>query len=165
MTARMNIGPSNSRAGSVPSRLRRRIERHPTRAERADFGGPQWGGQSHEPLEHEAILREKGACGVAEHDERAGDGGLRARRYERVEGSADCRSSVDRIVDDRDSLALNSPLTKCVFQVAVGAIPMVTTSVTYSSSMTAIMPKTTRESVRKTKMKAARASAASLGVP
>ena len=60
---------------------------------------------------------------------------------------------------------LNSPLTKCVFQVAVGAIPMVTTSVTYSSSMTAIMPKTTRESVRKTKMKAARASAASLGVP
>lgn len=64
-----------------------------------------------------------------------------------------------------ENALLNSPLTKCVFQVAVGAIPMVTTSVTYSSSMTAIMPKTTRESVRKTKMKAARASAASLGVP
>ena len=100
----MNIGdPSNSAGGDVPSRLRKRIERCPTRAERADFGGPQGGVQGHEPLEHEAIRREKGACGVAEHDERAGDGGLRAR-YD--EGSAECRSSVDRVVDDRDSLVL-----------------------------------------------------------
>jgi hypothetical protein len=39
---------------SVQSR-RRRIQRLPASAERADLGGPQGGGQGHEPLEHEAI--------------------------------------------------------------------------------------------------------------
>jgi hypothetical protein len=48
VTARMNIGaPSNSAGGERPSRLRRRVELDPTRAERADFGGPQRGGQGH----------------------------------------------------------------------------------------------------------------------
>ena len=60
---------------------------------------------------------------------------------------------------------VNSPLRKCRFQFAVGARRMVTTSAAGSASMSAIRPKTSSESVCKTKMKAARASAASLGVP
>ena len=59
----------------------------------------------------------------------------------------------------------NSPLRKCRFQFAVGARRMVTTSAAGSASMSAIRPKTSSELVCKTKMKAARASAASLGVP
>ena len=59
----------------------------------------------------------------------------------------------------------NSPLRKCRFQFAVGARRMVTTSAAGSASMSAIRPKTSSKSVCKTKMKAARASAASLGVP
>ncbi len=58
-----------------------------------------------------------------------------------------------------------SPLRKCRFQFAVGARRMVTTSAAGSASMSAIRPKTSSELVCKTKMKAARASAASLGVP
>ena len=61
--------------------------------------------------------------------------------------------------------ALSSPLRKCRFQFAVGARRMVTTSAAGSASMSAIRPKTSSELVCKTKMKAARASAASLGVP
>ncbi len=60
---------------------------------------------------------------------------------------------------------LNSPLRKCRFQFAVGARRMLTTSAAGSASMSAIRPITSSESVCKTKMKAARASAASLGVP
>ena len=59
----------------------------------------------------------------------------------------------------------NSPLRKCRFQFAVGVMPMVTTSAAGLASMTAIRPKTSRASVCKTKMKAAKASAASRGVP
>jgi hypothetical protein len=62
-------------------------------------------------------------------------------------------------------ISLNSPLRKCRFQLGVGVMPMVTTSAAGLASMTAIRPKTSRASVCKTRMKAARASAASRGVP
>ena len=60
---------------------------------------------------------------------------------------------------------VSSPLRKCRFQFTVGARPMVTTRAAGLASMTAIRPKTSRASICKTKMKAARASAASRGVP
>ncbi len=67
--------------------------------------------------------------------------------------------------DSARSCVFNSPLPKSRFQFALGARAMVTTSAAGLASMSAIRPKTGRPSVWKTKMNAARASAASLGVP